>query len=193
MSYRKEYLEQLKEYIGKTIVIKGMNLESDPNSELTIERYFGKTGVVERVDDAGQLWGTWGGVAIIPDEDEWAFLEKGTVLKDYTWEKNEDGSGCLRNQSGKRVLSFDSMSREFKIEGERWEEMPEGSNKFEEMEKIYANRVLDKTEQPTDFLPEKEAHDNQKDEEKVLNESELLNPVSSDLFDNYDYDGDVEE
>lgn len=34
------------------------------------ERYNGKEGVVEHIDDLGQLHGTWGGVAIIPEEDK---------------------------------------------------------------------------------------------------------------------------
>lgn len=31
--------------------------------------YTGKTGVVTRIDSLGQLHGTWGGLAIIPEED----------------------------------------------------------------------------------------------------------------------------
>lgn len=37
--------------------------------------YIGKTGIVERIDDAGQLHGTWGGLAIVPGEDEFKILE----------------------------------------------------------------------------------------------------------------------
>ena len=32
--------------------------------------YTGKEGIVEHIDDAGQIHGTWGGCALIPDEDE---------------------------------------------------------------------------------------------------------------------------
>lgn len=34
----------------------------------------GKTGTVERIDDAGQLWGDWGGLAILPDIDKFEIL-----------------------------------------------------------------------------------------------------------------------
>lgn len=31
--------------------------------------YSGRTGVVTRIDDAGQIHGTWGGLALLPDLD----------------------------------------------------------------------------------------------------------------------------
>ena len=34
------------------------------------ERYNGKEGVVQRIDKIGLLHGTWGGIAIIPEEDK---------------------------------------------------------------------------------------------------------------------------
>lgn len=51
--------------VGKKIVITYM--KGEPN-------YTGKSGVVTHIDDAGQLHGTWGGLAVIPGEDsfkEW--------------------------------------------------------------------------------------------------------------------------
>ena len=36
--------------------------------------YKGKTGVIELIDAAGQLHGTWGGCAIIPDVDKYEIL-----------------------------------------------------------------------------------------------------------------------
>lgn len=38
-------------------------------------RYDGFEGVVENIDSIGQLHGTWGGLAIIPEEDEFEILE----------------------------------------------------------------------------------------------------------------------
>lgn len=33
-------------------------------------RYTGRSGIVRYIDDAGQIHGSWGGCALIPDEDE---------------------------------------------------------------------------------------------------------------------------
>lgn len=63
MKKDKETLEKL--YLGKTIVIVSMSGES---------KYTGKMGVVEKVDDLGQLHGTWGGLAIIPEEDKFVIM-----------------------------------------------------------------------------------------------------------------------
>jgi hypothetical protein len=38
--------------------------------------YTGRKGVVTHIDDIGQVHGTWGGCAIIPDEDDYKILEK---------------------------------------------------------------------------------------------------------------------
>lgn len=39
-----------------------------------LDTYNGREGVVRRIDDAGQLHGTWGGLAVIPWEDEFEVL-----------------------------------------------------------------------------------------------------------------------
>jgi hypothetical protein len=39
------------------------------------EVYDGREGVVEHIDSIGQLWGTWGGSAIIPDVDDFEILK----------------------------------------------------------------------------------------------------------------------
>lgn len=38
-------------------------------------RYINQTGIVEYVDDAGQLHDTWGGLAAIPGEDSITIIE----------------------------------------------------------------------------------------------------------------------
>lgn len=48
-------------YLGKKIRITHLNGEDSS--------YVGREGVVKSVDDIGQLHGTWGGLAVIPDED----------------------------------------------------------------------------------------------------------------------------
>lgn len=39
-------------------------------------RYDGKEGVIEYVDAIGQLHGSWGGLAIIPDVDEFEVINQ---------------------------------------------------------------------------------------------------------------------
>jgi len=36
--------------------------------------YTGREGIVEYIDDAKQIHGSWGGCALIPDEDEWEVI-----------------------------------------------------------------------------------------------------------------------
>lgn len=55
----KKALEDL--YLGKKIRITYLNGEDSS--------YVGREGIVKSVDDIGQLHGTWGGLAVIPDED----------------------------------------------------------------------------------------------------------------------------
>ena len=54
------------ELIGK--VVKIIEMHDEPN-------YVGKIGIVEFIDDAGQLHGTWGSLAIIPTIDKFEALE----------------------------------------------------------------------------------------------------------------------
>ena len=37
--------------------------------------YDGTIGVVDHIDDAGQLHGSWGGLAVIPDLDEFEIIQ----------------------------------------------------------------------------------------------------------------------
>lgn len=48
--------------------IKIVYMEGEPH-------YTGREGVVVRIDDAGQIHGTWGGCAIIPETDSFEILE----------------------------------------------------------------------------------------------------------------------
>lgn len=51
--------------VGDTIKITAMRGEP---------QYTGRTGTVEFIDDRGQLHGTWGGLAVIPEEDEYIII-----------------------------------------------------------------------------------------------------------------------
>ena len=61
----KSALEEL--YLGKTIRIISLQDEDS--------RYAGREGKVEHIDDLGQLHGTWGGLAVIPDVDSFEVIE----------------------------------------------------------------------------------------------------------------------
>ena len=52
---------------GKMVLI--LEMEGEPD-------YAGRVGVVQFVDDAGQLHGTWGGLAIIHGVDTYRVLDK---------------------------------------------------------------------------------------------------------------------
>ena len=39
------------------------------------ELYDGRGGYIEHIDSIGQLWGSWGGLAIIPDVDDFEILK----------------------------------------------------------------------------------------------------------------------
>ena len=53
-------INNLNVEIGDTIQI--LNMLGEPN-------YSGKSGTVTHIDAIGQLHGTWGGLAVIPEED----------------------------------------------------------------------------------------------------------------------------
>lgn len=60
--------ENNEHWLGKTVRIIYLD---DPYST-----YAGRTGVVTYVDDMGQLHGTWGSLAIIPEVDKFEEIEK---------------------------------------------------------------------------------------------------------------------
>jgi len=49
--------------------IRIINMEGEP-------QYTGKEGTVEYIDDAKQIHGSWGGCALIPDEDVWEIINE---------------------------------------------------------------------------------------------------------------------
>lgn len=64
--------------IGDRIVIK--KLAADPSGDDPEARdYVGKVGIVESIDDIGQLHGTWGGLGILP-QDEYEVLQEGETV-----------------------------------------------------------------------------------------------------------------
>ena len=49
--------------------IRIINMEGEP-------QYSGKIGVIKHIDDIGQIHGSWGGCALIPDVDQFEVLEE---------------------------------------------------------------------------------------------------------------------
>ena len=39
------------------------------------DAYDGRTGTITHIDSMGQLHGTWGGLAIIPEEDDFEIID----------------------------------------------------------------------------------------------------------------------
>jgi hypothetical protein len=53
-------------YLGKKIRINHLQCEAG--------RYDGKEGVVTRIDDMGNLHGSWGGLSVIVEEDDFSVI-----------------------------------------------------------------------------------------------------------------------
>ena len=58
-------MEKVK--IGDTIKI--INMKDEPH-------YTNREGVVTHIDDAGQIHGTWGGCAIVPEVDTYIIVKR---------------------------------------------------------------------------------------------------------------------
>ena len=59
--------------IGDTIRI--IRMDDQGGTDLQAREYNGQTGIVEHIDSIGQLHGTWGGLAIIPEVDEFEIVQ----------------------------------------------------------------------------------------------------------------------
>ena len=53
--------------VGDTIRINYMKDEP---------QYTGKEGVITHIDDFGQIFGSWGGLAVVPDIDEFEVINE---------------------------------------------------------------------------------------------------------------------
>ena len=49
-------------------------MNDDGGKDLQARMYNGRSGVVEYIDSLGQLHGTWGGLVIIPETDEFEVI-----------------------------------------------------------------------------------------------------------------------
>ena len=59
--------------IGDTIRI--IRMDDQGGKDLQAREYNGQTDIVEHIDSIGQLHGTWGGLAIIPEVDEFEIVQ----------------------------------------------------------------------------------------------------------------------
>ena len=71
-------MAKVKAKIGDRIVIKGF-----ASDEPSAADYIGKEGVVESIDDIGQIHGTWGGLGLLP-EDDYEVLAEGETVHIYS-------------------------------------------------------------------------------------------------------------
>ena len=53
--------------VGDKIIINYM--EGEPN-------YWGREGIVTRIDSMGHLHGTWGGLAVLPNGDDYTIIKE---------------------------------------------------------------------------------------------------------------------
>ena len=56
----------MNDLVGKRVKI--INMSEEP-------QYSGKEGIIDHIDDIGQIHGTWGGCALIPGTDEYIILD----------------------------------------------------------------------------------------------------------------------
>lgn len=54
--------------------IKIIEMKGEPH-------YDGRCGYVKFIDDLGALHGTWGGLAVIPEEDTFEVVEESNIVK----------------------------------------------------------------------------------------------------------------
>lgn len=58
----------MKPKVGDRIRI--IRMDDNCGKDLHARHYNGKEGVITHIDGIGQLHGTWGGLAVIPEKDE---------------------------------------------------------------------------------------------------------------------------
>lgn len=86
--------------------IKIINMTGEP-------RYAGKEGTVEYIDSIGQLHGTWGGCAVIPEEDQFEVINE---QLDEAEEAEEPAPEVIDNEEDVKVS--DTLFTLFSSKGE---------------------------------------------------------------------------
>ena len=78
LSNQTKEIKMAKAKIGDTIVIKGF-----AGNEPSAADYIGKTGVVESINELGDISGTWGSLSLVP-EDDYEVLAEGETVHTYS-------------------------------------------------------------------------------------------------------------
>lgn len=72
IAHKIKVLEEGLPSVGDTIKIVRMDDRNGTDPQAAT--YNGKTGVITHIDGIGQLHGTWGGLAVLPDKDEFTVI-----------------------------------------------------------------------------------------------------------------------
>ena len=88
--------------VGDTIKI--INMAGEP-------QYNGRSGVIDHIDSIGQLHGTWGGLAIVPEEDEIEVIQEvNESVDDRISKRAKERKEKLVNDYKKNIEYADSES-----------------------------------------------------------------------------------
>ena len=71
MFFQKHYIMSKQSYMG---VCVGDTIRITKLDDTYDNSYVGREGKVTHIDDMGQLHGTWGGLAVIPEVDEYLII-----------------------------------------------------------------------------------------------------------------------
>ena len=67
-------IKQIMEKVTIGDTIRVIRMSDDGGKDLQARMYNGRSGIVEYIDSLSQLHGTWGGLAIIPETDEFEVI-----------------------------------------------------------------------------------------------------------------------
>ena len=88
--------------VGDTIKI--INMAGEP-------QYNGKSGVIDHIDSMGQLHGTWGGLAIIPEEDEIEVIQEVNESVDDRISKREYRPLSINEAINRDISEIENISK----------------------------------------------------------------------------------
>lgn len=72
-----EYISTVR--VGDTIRILSLAPNADGTHDPAEKHYVGKEGVVQSIDDMGNIHGTWGGISLLHGRDSYAIIKRATL------------------------------------------------------------------------------------------------------------------